>query len=106
MVNTKNITDMIYKYNRCKLEEFQKKLNYVSEVHKCDYINEVNRLLNTNETNKLIYKKDDIDWVYLIKDIKNGVWEMCTSYWNDEYNDFEVASIPVLICPYCGEKLA
>lgn len=103
-----NITNMLEKYQKYESEKVTGSLSELisrkSEIHECNELKQVNNGLNTKLT-KEIYKNDNIDWVYLIKDLNSGLWEMCISYWNNEYDKFQVASSPILICPYCGKKL-
>lgn len=107
-VEHNEINNMLSKYAKYKSEVNKESLknliNRNTSFHECKEIKAVNQSLNT-EITKQVYKKDDIEWVYITKDEKSGVYQMCFSYWNDEYVDFEVVSNPILICPYCGEKL-
>lgn len=70
----------------------------VVQQHKCEEI----RVFNKNYNDKDERLQGD-DYVYIMKD--SDTWEIVVSYWNDEYDQFEVTSAPIGFCPYCGEKL-
>lgn len=104
-----NIPEIVEKYKNYQLElmdfDVTAVLKRKSKIHECKEIKEVNEKLNLRSKYIGEINKEDIDWVSICKDIKNDFNVMFISYWDGENDCFQSTSIPILICPYCGEIL-